>query len=172
MRSLLPDGEPGLHPLKRLFLLALVSGLTSVALAGTVYKSVSPDGRVVFSDQPPKEGRLEKVMQFKDQPSSEIPASSLSYIERLKKARSAPSPAAGKEPVLYSASWCGYCKQAKSYLSGKGISYREVDIDTSYGKTAFAEAGGGGGIPLMLAGNKRIQGFTAQAYDEFFASKD
>lgn len=164
MRSLIP-----------LCIAALLCCPLNVVLAGTIYKSLTPDGRVVFSDQQPREGRLEKVIQFKDQPASEIPASTLSTIEGLKKAGTNPatnSATASKELILYSATWCGYCKKAKSYLAGKGISYREVDIDTNYGKAAFAEIGGGRGIPLMLAGTKRMQGFSTEAYDTFFANRN
>jgi len=164
-----------LRTLIPLCIAALLCCSLSGALAGTIYKSVTPDGRVVFSDQQPREGRLEKVMQFKGQPASDIPASTLSEIERLKKAGINPatdSAIASKDLILYSATWCGYCKKAKSYLAGKGISYREVDIDTNYGKVAFAEVRGGRGVPLMLSGTKRMQGFSKEGYDAFFANRD
>lgn len=154
---------------------ALLACSWNVALAGTIYKTVTPDGRIVYSDQQPREGRLEKVMQFKDQPASDIPASTLSEIERLKKTGANPatdSAIASKDLILYSATWCGYCKKAKSYLAAKGISYREIDIDTNYGKAAFAEVRGGRGVPLMLSGTKRMQGFSTDGYDAFFARRD
>lgn len=169
------EGEIILRTLIPFCIVGLLCCSLNGALAGTIYKSVTPDGRVVFSDQQPREGRLEKVMQFKDQPASDIPASTLSEIERLKKAAANPatdSAIASKDLILYSASWCGYCKKAKSYLAVKGISYREVDIDTNYGKVGFAEVRGGRGVPLMLSGTKRMQGFSKEGYDAFFANRD
>ena len=140
--------------------------------ADTMYKSVRPDGRVVYSDRPPAEGRIEKTMTFENLPSSALPKETSSYVEQLKRLRaSAPVVASREGVVLYSATWCGYCTKAKAYLVGKGISYQEIDIDTDDGKAAFAQAGGGKGVPLLLVGGKRAQGFSIAAYDEIFASK-
>jgi glutaredoxin len=72
---------------------------------------------------------------------------------------------------LYSAAWCGFCKRAKAYLAGKGITYQDFDIDTKDGMTAFAQAGGGKGVPLLLARGQRVQGFSPAAYDALFANR-
>jgi glutaredoxin len=145
---------------------------TTSSLADTMYKSVRPDGKIVYSDRPPAEGRIEKTLAFENLPSSPLPKETFSYVEQLKKLRaSVPFVAPREGIVLYSATWCGYCAKAKAYLQGKGISYENIDIDTNAGKTAFAQAGGGRGVPLLLAGGKRIQGFSAAAYDEIFANR-
>ena len=73
--------------------------------------------------------------------------------------------------VLYSASWCGFCKRAKAYLAANGISYQEFDVETKDGMAAFAQAGGGKGVPLLIADGQRVQGFTPAAYDAFFANR-
>jgi glutaredoxin len=72
---------------------------------------------------------------------------------------------------LFGATWCGYCKRAKSYLQAKGIRYREYDIDTAEGGRAFVEAGGQKGVPLLVADGKRLQGFTEGSYDGFFSAR-
>ncbi len=155
------------------FLIVLVIALSAAtSFADTMYKSIKPDGRIVYSDRPPAEGRIEKTITFENLPSSTLPKETSSYVEQLKKLRaSAPVVASRESVVLYSATWCGYCTKAKSYLAGKGVSYQEIDIDTSEGKSAFAQAGGGKGIPLLLVGSQRVQGFSAAAYDELFASR-
>lgn len=138
--------------------------------AQTLYKSIGPDGRVVYSDRPPAEGRLEKTITFENLPSSPLPASAASYVEQL--SRKGPSAAATvpiSGVVLYSATWCGFCKKAKSYLAEKGITYQDFDIDTKDGLAAFAHAGGAKGVPLLIAGGQRVQGFSAAAYDALFA---
>jgi len=73
--------------------------------------------------------------------------------------------------VLYSAVWCGYCKLAKAWLGSKNIAYQLIDIDTKEGMASFAQAGGGKGVPLLLAGSQRVQGFSASAYDAVFTGK-
>ena len=35
--------------------------------------------------------------------------------------------------TVYSTTWCPDCRHAKSYLSSKGISYQEVDIEVTDG---------------------------------------
>jgi len=72
------------------------------------------------------------------------------------------------EPVLYTAAWCTYCAQARAYLARAGIRYRELDVDSPEGKTAFAAAGGGG-VPLLVVEDDQLRGYTELAYDYFFA---
>lgn len=153
--------------LRILCLLVCVSAVSTVN-AQTVYKSIGPDGKVVYSDSPPSEGNVTKTMKFQNLPSSTLPASTLSYVEQLRLKQS--SPTAMQGTVLYSAAWCGYCKQAKSYLARKGIRYEERDVDTPSGKASYAQAGGGRGVPLLLVKGQRVEGFSSEAYDSVFAS--
>lgn len=152
----------------------LLCGLlvTTTPVAQDLYKSVGPDGRIVYSDKPPAKGRIEKTMKFENLPSSALPASAFSYVEQLRKLRASSSAnKPTKAVVLYSAAWCGYCKKAKAYLADKGITYQEIDIDTDGGMIAFAQVGGGNGVPLLLAGGQRVQGFSPDAYDALFANR-
>lgn len=151
-------------------LLAFGLLLSAVSPAQNLYKSVGPDGRVVYSDQPPAEGRLEKTMQFKNLPSSSLPASASSQLDQLRKQKARQQAAVqGDQVVMYTTAWCGYCKKAKAYLASKGISYQEFDIETERGMAAYAQAGGEGGVPLLLFKGERVKGFSVAAYDEIFA---
>jgi glutaredoxin len=158
-----------MHRLTHLCLL-LCALAASTALADSMYKSLSPDGRVVYSDRPPVAGKLVKAIQFEPGPSTPLPSI---YAEQLRRLR-ASAPAASSEPlrgvVLYSAVWCGYCKQAKAYLANRCIRYREIDIDSEDGKLAYAKAGGGQGVPLLSAGGRSIVGFSSVSYDQLFAA--
>ena len=80
----------------------------------------------------------------------------------------AQSPSSPAEVVLFSASWCGYCQQSRAYMARAGIKYRHIDIDSAEGRVAFAAAGGGG-VPLLVAKGERLRGYSALAYDFFFA---
>ncbi|SFV01450.1 Glutaredoxin [Polaromonas sp. YR568] len=150
----------------------LLSGWLSVmaAHAQTLYKSVGPDGKTVYSDRPPPDGRVQKTLKFENLPTSALPAVSTSYVEQLRRMRAAsPAPVAVSGVVLYSAVWCGYCKLAKTYLARKGVPYQEIDVDTKAGIAALVQAGGGKGVPLLVAGEQRVQGFSEPAYDAIFA---
>src|SRR5271169_4072290 len=104
----------------RLAILLLWSACAATAPgAQTMYKSVGPDGRIIYSDRPPVDGQLEKTIKFEHLPSSPLPASTSSYLEQLRKMAPAPSSnAPPKGVVLYSASWCAFCRRAKAYLAG------------------------------------------------------
>ena len=79
------------------------------------------------------------------------------------------SPAAvsggGKRVVIYTTAVCPACIKAKQYFAQKGVSYQEIDVnkDTA-GREAFQKLGGRG-VPLILIGDKRLEGFSAQALD-------
>lgn len=147
----------------RLAVLTLAA-LASLAGAQTLYKSVGADGRVVYGDQPPKTGAVEKTLKLDNLPVSVVPGAAL----KPSTASATPPTAVPRgEVVLYMATWCGYCKAAKAYLAQKSIAYRELDIDTPAGKTAFTQIGGRG-VPVLLAQGQRINGFSPQAYDAVF----
>ena len=171
--SFVPRHAPDMSFFNQLVIVLFIGITTTTSsLADAMYKSVRPDGRVVYSDRPPAEGRIEKTIALENLPSSPLPKETYSYVEQLKKLKAlAPNVVPREGIVLYSATWCGYCAKAKAYLLGKGISYQNIDIDTNDGRTAFAQAGGGKGVPLLLAGGQRIQGFSAAAYDELFANR-
>ncbi len=163
--------------LRVLTALLLIASAHAAASTQTLYKTVGTDGKVDYSDKPPTEGRVEKTMQFENLPSSAVPDLSHTYVEQLKRmkasqAASAVSAApATPNVVLYAASWCGYCRGARSFLMKKGIAYQEIDIDTERGRESFAKASGGsGGIPLLLSANRRIQGYSFRSYEAFFAA--
>jgi glutaredoxin len=137
----------------------------------TLYKSTGPDGRTIYSDKPPPQARDAKTLTFTSLPASPLSAETLAYVEQLRKSANArassPPPTGG--PILFSATWCGYCKQAKAYLAGKHVAYRDVDIDTKEGALAYARAGGRRTVPFLQANGKSVTGFSVAAYDALFA---
>ncbi len=163
------------HPLR--FVVLLLAGvlMAGAASAQTVYKSVGPDGKVVYSDRAPTTGRLEKTMKF-ELASSALPASAASFMEQFRKTHppgAAPAPlAAGKGVTLYSAVWCGYCRKAKAWLAARNVSYTNVDIDAPGGTAALALASGGSsGIPVLVVDGRSLAGFSAGAYDAAFQGR-
>jgi glutaredoxin len=154
--------------------LGLAGALLAAATASaqTVYKSVGPDGKVVYSDHPPTTGRLEKTMKFQLQ-SSALPASAVSFMEQFRKnhPNDAPQAAAAKGVTLYSAVWCGYCRKAKAWLGEHGVAYANVDVDTPGGAQALARAGGGTGIPVLVVDGRPLGGFSADAYAAAFQNR-
>lgn len=74
-------------------------------------------------------------------------------------------PDARLQVVVYGTDWCGYCKKTREYLVQNHIKFSDLDIEKSpAAKQAHAQLGGGG-VPLILVGNRRIQGFNASELD-------
>ena len=159
----------------RLWLLLVATAVASSGAMGeSVYRSISPDGRVVYSDHPPSTGKVQKVYSFDNLPASPVPAAVQRFRQELessmtKKLSTKSTSTTGNQ--LFVASWCGYCRKAKAYLNERGIPYQETDIDTPEGGQRFALAGGGGGIPLLFSNGQRVQGFSAPAYDALFQTR-
>jgi glutaredoxin-like YruB-family protein len=77
----------------------------------------------------------------------------------------APRRAAAPPVVIYTTSHCPYCAKAKQYLTQKGIRYQEVDIEQSQtGKDAYRKLGGNG-VPLIMVGNTKVDGFDEAQLD-------
>lgn len=145
-------------------LLVLLAGTALAQGSDTVYRSVGPDGRVTYSQTPPAEGKLERRMEFEKLPATPLPAYLLQFRKdaaRMAAAATAP-PSAGLR--LFTASWCGYCRQSKAWLRANGLGFQEIDIDQPAGMSAFVAAGGRGSVPLLVGPNVRLQGFSRTGY--------
>jgi glutaredoxin len=159
----------------KLWLLILLCFASHFALGQTttLYKSIGPDGKAVYSDRPAAGARDAKTLTFYNAPASPLSAETLAYIDQLSKSADArASSPSTRDAVLFSAVWCGYCKQAKAYLASKHVAYRELDIDTKDGLLAYARAGGKRGVPLLLANGQSVVGFSISAYDALLAPRN
>ena len=73
------------------------------------------------------------------------------------------------QPLLFTTTWCGYCKQAKSFLAQNRISYQEYDIETPDGMRALVQSAvGGRGVPVLLWKNQKVEGYSRPAYEALF----
>ncbi|MBL8956271.1 MAG: glutaredoxin family protein [Myxococcaceae bacterium] len=74
--------------------------------------------------------------------------------------------------VLYSTSWCQYCKTARQWLTRKGVSFTERDIETDpdamreLAQKAAAAGVEATGVPVIDVKGKLIVGFDASAIEQ------
>lgn len=66
--------------------------------------------------------------------------------------------------VIYTTPSCSHCRRAKAFLRGRGIGFRELDIAGSPRARKEFERLGGCGVPLLLVGDKRLDGFSEQRF--------
>ncbi len=70
--------------------------------------------------------------------------------------------------VMYSASWCGVCTKARRYFEANNIGFTEYDVETSQAGKAGFEKLNGKGVPIILVGNKRMNGFSAATFEKLY----
>lgn len=71
--------------------------------------------------------------------------------------------------TIYSADWCAFCHAAKNYLTTKGISYTEKNIEdptngATYAQESVAKSGQTG-IPVIDINGQIIVGFDRPRID-------
>ncbi|HEX5057516.1 MAG TPA: glutaredoxin family protein [Gammaproteobacteria bacterium] len=134
-----------------------------------IYKWVDEGGNIHYTDKPPEaqQQRLEITGRISSYDSPEIlPENPAGNPESA-----ANKPAKSKRVVMYSAEWCGVCKRAKQYFAEKHISYTDYDIDTNPKGKADYEKLDARGVPVILVGNRRMNGFSAGGFEELYYGK-
>ncbi|MCR4302213.1 MAG: glutaredoxin family protein [Sulfuricaulis sp.] len=120
--------------------------------AGKVYKWIDAEGRIHFSDNPVGATNAEEVKIRTLTEASDVVLEGDDYGPR--------------EVKILSTTWCGVCKKAKNYLAAKGIYFSEYDVETSdIGRQEYKRLVGKG-VPIILVGNQRMDGFTANKLEE------
>ena len=116
------------------------------AAAGKVYRWTDENGQIQFSDSAPPNVHAQEV---------KIP----SFTGPAEISNEA-GVSVGRDVKLYTTASCGYCKRAKAYLSGRHITYTELNVETSStAKADFARLNGRG-VPVIFVGNQRMDGYN------------
>ena len=70
-----------------------------------------------------------------------------------------------KRVVMYTTASCPACKVAKQYFAQKGVPFEEIDVQRSPAGAEEFRRLGGRGVPLIMIGEKRVEGFNAKAIE-------
>jgi glutaredoxin len=65
---------------------------------------------------------------------------------------------ASSRAVLYTAEWCGYCKQIRSDLESTNTPFTEIDVEKHYNPQELAEVMNIPGFPTVYFGYQKIEG--------------
>ncbi|TPH14614.1 glutaredoxin domain-containing protein [Litorilituus lipolyticus] len=131
--------------------------INPLAQAQEIYKWVDEQGKVHFGDRKPDSQQNVEELNIKLVNSVETVSYQVSSID------------IGKKVVIYTTSWCGYCKKAKKYFSDKRIRYTEKNIEKSkIAKMEFKKLGGKG-VPIILVGKKKMSGFSQAGFELIYA---
>jgi glutaredoxin len=70
---------------------------------------------------------------------------------------------------MYATSWCPYCAKARAYFARRNIAYVEIDIEKSREGRAEYDRLGARGIPVILVGPQRMNGFSEARLSQLLA---
>jgi glutaredoxin len=136
----------------------LLLAIASVnAGADAIYKWRDESGNIHFGDRPPvTEESTQVTVKPNVYQAREVITGSGYRAEKV---------------VMYSTSSCGYCKQARQYFKRNAIPYVEYDVETSQkGKRDYKKMGSSG-VPIILVGQRRLNGFSEARFREIYSSQ-
>jgi glutaredoxin len=73
------------------------------------------------------------------------------------------------EVKMYATAWCPYCSKARAYFARRGIAYVEIDIEKSREGRAAYDRLGARGVPVILVGTQRMNGFSEARLSQLLA---
>ena len=143
----------------RFFGTAVVVLAGTAAQAQTVYRIVSADGKVTFSDKPPVTTDQGKVVGTGVGASGAASSTGLPFELRQ---------VANKYPVaLYTASKCGPCDSARAMLNSRGIPFTERTVNTPEDAESLQRISGDTSLPFVTLGGQRLKGFTDSEWTQY-----
>lgn len=136
--------------------------MAMAATAGAdIYKWTDKDGVVHFGDNATGARKAEKV-EVRE-------VTTFTHVTYEKRKALPTTTAAGSKPViLYGTTWCGYCKKARAYFRAHDIAFTDLDVESDASAKAQFQAMGGRGVPVILVGDTRINGFSAGAFENVY----
>ena len=143
----------------------LLLSLVTFAAAGEIYQWKDSEGNVHFGDRPPASAKPKRVEVKINTYQSVEETYSPDWFYKGNKS------VGRQQVVMYSAEWCGVCKRAKAYFQQKRIAFSERDIDKSKSARTEFDKLGGKGVPIILVGEKRMNGFNAERFDRMYYGK-
>ena len=152
-------------------LLALLSSLFLVILLASpmvqadLYKWVDAQGNIHYGDKPPDNAQLKKIT------GNVSSFTSVNVEPFVFDPGNISKRSETKTVVMYSTSWCGYCKKAARHFRKNKIDFTEYDIEKSARGAREYKKLKGRGVPVILIGDQRMNGFSAKTFDRIYYDK-
>jgi len=133
-----------------------------------IHKWVDAEGRVHYSDEKPNNQETEVLEIIEPQTFEHTSVYDIPDFLGFFKSPEKKSKSKNKKVVMYSTERCGYCKKAKKHFARNKIPYTEKDINKSQKNRKEWQNLGGGGVPIILIGKKKIHGFDPAVFDRHY----
>lgn len=136
--------------------------VAAVPAFAQVYLWRDGEGKPQLTTEPPKDWKPEAPRAASPTPSVS-PGASTANRETINRPVAAPPETA---IVMYTTAWCPHCAKARAYLSSRSIPFTDHDIEQSADANAQYKKHGGRGVPLILVGHQRMNGFSERRMAE------
>lgn len=139
-------------------IIGIFIALISVSASAEIYKWTDSDNKVHFGDRKPANTKADAV---------QVRINSYTHVTYQLPPQQAVSHGP-KNVVMYSTTWCGYCKQARAYFEQHAIPYVDYDVEQSAEAKQNYDAIGGRGVPVILIGEARMNGFSPESFEYLY----
>lgn len=121
-----------------------------------IYKWKDSDGKIHYSDKAAKSVsattvKIENINSF----------TSSNYLPITNALRE-------NNVVMFSASWCGYCKTAKTYFYQHNIKFIEFDVENNASARGYYDSLGEIGVPVILYKKQKLTGFSEDGFKRIY----
>lgn len=135
------------------FILAWITCATAQA---DVYTWKDAQGRTHFGDRPPLDSKAQQL---------EL---EINTIQRPQLQTLDAGFASSRQVTIYTAEWCGVCTKAKKHFKKNNIPFSAYDVEKSAkGRRDYRKLKGTG-VPIILVGKQRMNGFSAKRFDQLY----
>lgn len=142
-----------------LMLLGLAGMSHGDARAQQIYRVVTPDGRITFSDKPPLEANARATLAPVVPLSEGTSGSSFPYELRQ---------ASSRYPVtLYTGPGCAPCDAGRTMLSNRGIPFTERTVSNNDDIEALKQLAGAASLPFLTIGTQPLRGYAEVEWSRF-----
>jgi glutaredoxin len=151
--------------MKRIFAIVscvLFLTLTSPLSHAQLYKWVDAQGKIHYGDSPPENADLKNINGDINSFGS-VNVEPFEFDPQLVTASTA-----SKSVVMYTTSWCGYCRSAAKYFRQKNIPFTEYDVEKSDKGARDYRRLKGRGVPIILIGRQRMNGFDVNRFNQIY----
>jgi len=140
--------------MKYIFLLLFIIPISAFS---EIYKWTDESGNVHFGDSPKDKDKAEKIV-VEVNSYENVTYDDVQFYQGSE----------SNNVTMYATSWCGYCKKARAYFKKNGISYIEYDIEKDERAKRMYDLLGGKGVPVILVGKKRMNGFSVAGFERIY----
>jgi glutaredoxin len=141
-------------------LLAMAGFSSGDAIAQQIFRTVTPDGRITFSDKAPLEASA-RAPTAVGVPIAGAGADNGALPFELRQV-------AARYPVtLYTGPGCAPCGQGRGLLSSRGIPFTEMTVTTVEDIEALKRLAGAPSLPFLTIGGQHIKGFSEIEWVQF-----